>query len=87
MVYLIHFDKPFKYAKHYIGYCNDRGLKKRIDRHKSGDGAKLLRAVIQAGIDFNVVRTWDKADRAFERKLHKRKNTKRLCPVCQGETI
>jgi hypothetical protein len=40
--------------------------------------------VMQAGIEFKIVRIWDDVDRDFERKLKKRKNAKYLCPNCGG---
>ncbi len=84
MVYLIHFKEKFGHAQHYIGYTGN--LKKRIYDHKSTcKGAKLLQAVRNAGIDFEVVRTWPDGDRTFERKLHNRKNSHQLCPVCIAE--
>jgi predicted GIY-YIG superfamily endonuclease len=86
MVYLIHFDKPFGHAQHYIGYTDN--LKRRMHDHELGTrGAKLLKAVREAGINFAVVRTWPEGDRTFERKLHNYKKSSCLCPVCQEEKL
>lgn len=82
-VYLIHFDKPFKHAKHYLGYAKD--VPKRVARHRSGAGAKLLRAVQQAGIGWEVVRIWPEGGRATERKLKGYGGRSKLCPVCRGK--
>lgn len=79
-VYLIHFAKPYKGVSHYIGWTSnvvDREL-----RHLAGNGSKLLKAVTDAGIDFNVVRVWENKTRAFERSLKNQKNAYRFCPVC-----
>lgn len=81
MIYLIHFDKPLKHASHYIGFV-ERNLKKRIERHRAGSGAKILRAANEAKISWDVVRTWPDGTRDDERKLKNSKNSKRLCPVC-----
>lgn len=81
-VYLIHFSKKLKHARHYIGYCQKGGVQARFERHKSLQGSKLLRACVLAGINFRVVRVWDDVDRSFERKLKNRRNHKLLCPVC-----
>jgi len=81
MVYLIHFDSPYKHAKHYLGYTEN--LESRLDRHHSKNGSKLLRAVENAGIGFTVVRIWPDGDRNFERQLKNQKNTSRFCPVCK----
>jgi predicted GIY-YIG superfamily endonuclease len=85
MVYLIHFDQPFRHASHYIGWTRDKKtLKSRIRHHQEGSGANLLRHVARAGIAFRVVRTWDDADRHFERRLKNRGSAKRICPVCKS---
>ena len=85
MVYLICFDSHYHRARHYIGYCSrPEGLDQRIARHRSGDGSRLLRAVTRAGIGWRVVRTWPDGDRSFERRLKRRKNAARLCPVCRA---
>lgn len=83
MVYLIHFSEPLKHARHYIGYCGKGKLKARIERHKSGNGAKLLRAVMLAGIEFEVVKTWPEGDRELERKLKMEHNSKRHYKICK----
>lgn len=82
IIYLIHFHQPYKHARHYVGFTTD--LAARVDRHWMGHGSRLLSVVTEAGIDWEVVKTWE-GDRAFERRLHKRKNTPQLCPVCRGE--
>lgn len=83
MVYLIHFDRPYKHARHYIGFTDN--LIKREHAHQcTADGAKLLQVVRSAGIPFEVVRTWD-GDRNFERKLKNQKNASRLCPICRSK--
>ncbi len=84
MIYLLHFEKPFKHAKHYLGFTDD--LERRIERHKRGDGSKLIAAVVKANIGFVLARVWPEGDRNFERKLKNGKNTPRLCPLCQ-ETL
>ena len=80
-VYLICFDEKYHHAKHYVGYAEE-GIEQRLERHKRGNGSRLLRAVKEAGIDFNIVRVWKDVDRYFERKLKRQKNSKRFCPVC-----
>jgi predicted GIY-YIG superfamily endonuclease len=47
-VYLLHFDRPLKHAKHYLGYAND--LQARLEQHRSGNGARLIQVVQEAGI-------------------------------------
>lgn len=85
MVYLICFEKPFKHARHYIGFAETMdSFEKRIACHRKGRGAKLLDHVTKAGINFEVVRTWPDGDRNFERKLKNRKKSSDLCPHCKA---
>ena len=86
MIYLIHFDKKFKHALHYLGFCEEGGLPRRIARHKAGRGAKLLKAVTAAGIAWEVVRVWSNGTRDEERKLKNRKKSSELCPLCSKKS-
>lgn len=84
MVYLIHFSKSFKGKQHYIGYTEN--LEQRIHAHRcTCDGAQILKAARQNGVSFKVVRVWENGDRALERKLKNRHNSKQLCLLCQGK--
>ena len=84
MIYLLHFSRPLKHAKHYMGYAED--IEARLARHRSGDGARLLRAVLAEGIEFELVRTWP-GGRVFERKLKRRRDTPKLCPICNPQAM
>lgn len=81
--YLLHFDEPYKHARHYLG--GTTCLAKRIAHHRNGTGARLTRAVAKAGIHITVARTW-KGGFAKEKELRRGRNNKRLCPICKGET-
>jgi predicted GIY-YIG superfamily endonuclease len=84
MVYLIHFEKPYKHARHYIGFTDN--LDQRIHEHKyTANGAKLLQVVRNAGINFEVARVWPDGDRHFERHLKNMKKSSCYCPVCRKE--
>jgi predicted GIY-YIG superfamily endonuclease len=80
--YLIHFDRPYKHAKHYLGYCN-YDLEQRLEHHVTGQGARLMQVITQAGIGFTVVRTW-KGDRHFERRLKRWGSGAQFCPLCDS---
>jgi hypothetical protein len=80
-VYPLHFDTPYKHARHYIGFSDD--LDKRLLRQPRGNGARLMVVVHKAGITWRLARTWD-GDRHLERFLHNQKNSPRLCPICQA---
>ena len=83
MIYLLHFNKPYKQARHYLGYA--RHLQSRLKRHDAGQGARLMAAVAKAGIGYIVARTWPEGDRTLERQLHNRNNNPALCPICTGK--
>lgn len=82
LVYLLHFGAPYQHATHYIGWTEC--LRARLAHHMAGRGARLMAAVAAAGIEVTVARTWEGADRHYERKLHNRKQSRALCPICSG---
>jgi predicted GIY-YIG superfamily endonuclease len=79
MVYLLHFNQPYKHARHYLGSADD--LDARLERHRAGNGARLIEVITQAGIGFTLARTWE-GGRKEERKLKDQHNSPRLCPIC-----
>ncbi len=88
-VYLLHFHSRYYHAGHYLGFtaCLDA----RLQLHKTGRGAKLMKAIAAAGITFELVRLWKigawEAARDLERQLKKRHNGPGLCPICAGKPI
>lgn len=83
MVYLLHFNRPYKHARHYIGFTTNLG--QRMHAHElTSQGARLLQVASAAGIKFEIARTWE-GDRKLERKLKNRKKASRLCPICLEE--
>ena len=81
VVYLLHLDKPLRHARHYVGLADD--LDARLERHASGQGARMLAVCVERGIGWQLVRTWE-GGRRFERQLKNRKEALKLCPVCAG---
>lgn len=79
-VYLIHFERPYRHAGHYLGYSDN--LAARIAAHEHGNGAKLMEVITRNDIRWSVVKVWP-GDRTLERKLKNRSGS-RLCPVCAG---
>lgn len=78
--YLIHFDKPYHHARHYVGSTVD--VPKRLARHRRSDGANLLRVLNKAGIGYRVVRVWlDGGER--EQILKRVGHNARYCPICR----
>jgi predicted GIY-YIG superfamily endonuclease len=82
-VYMIHFEQPYKHARHYVGYSDN--LTFRLQHHRNGTGARLMQVVNEAGIGW-VVALVAEGTRLDERALKNRKNTPKLCPVCTGKT-
>jgi predicted GIY-YIG superfamily endonuclease len=80
MVYLLHFSEPYRHARHYVGFTNN--LTARLEAHVSGQGARLVQVVIEAGMTFQLARTWE-GTRRDERRIKNRKEAPRLCPVCR----
>ena len=56
VVYLLHFDRPYQHAKHYLDSCQD--LERRLTQHGKGRGARLLEVVQAVGIGWQLARTW-----------------------------
>lgn len=81
MVYLLHFDEKLAHAQHYVGFC-ERSVRARLGKHRRGEGSKLMAAVFAAGIGVQIAHVWKDGDRHFERNIKNRKNTPRLCPIC-----
>lgn len=84
MIYLLHFTKPYKHSRHCLGFTDD--LDARIERHRAGNGSRLINVITKAGINFELVRTWP-GGRLFERKLKRRRDSPRLCPICNPKAM
>ena len=82
-IYLLHFNTPFRHARQYLGFALN--LKQRLDQHAKDQGARLKQVVLEAGIGFDLARTWP-ATRTAERRIKNRKEAPRLCPVCKSNT-
>ena len=80
IVYLLHFDRSYRHARHYIGFTQN--LEQRLADHRAGRGSPLIAAAVADGIEFELAAIWE-GDRHDERRLHRQKNTRaRLCPTC-----
>lgn len=79
-VYLLHFDRPYRHARHYLGWTTD--LDARLAAHTTGRGARLLEVITAAGIGFTLARTWP-GTRTRERQLKQQGGRSRCCPLCR----
>ncbi|MFD0000168.1 hypothetical protein [Nocardia sp. NPDC127526] len=78
-VYLLHFDRPFRHARHYTGWTTD--LDARLTEHRAGRGARLLEVLRDNGIGWELARTWH-GTRSRERQLKREGGAARRCPKC-----
>jgi hypothetical protein len=90
-VYLLHFDRPYRHARHYLGYSRDlQTMHERIDAHYNatpGDGKshRLMQVIREAGISFTLARVWPEGTREDERRMKQRGHARR-CPLCREMT-
>jgi predicted GIY-YIG superfamily endonuclease len=80
-IYLIHFDTPYKHARHYTGWTTD--LDARLQAHREGRGSRLMEVITKAGITWRLARTWP-GGRDRERAIKNRHEAPRLCPECSA---
>jgi hypothetical protein len=92
IIYLLHFDRLYvpypgaplrDCAGHYTGFApgGPRALRRRLAKHGTTRGARLMLAVRTAGITWQLARTWP-GDRVRERQLKRQGGAARRCPLC-----
>lgn len=81
MVYILHFNKPYKRCRHYVGYSTDPET--RLVEHKTGKGSPLVKAVHDAGIEIQLCIIDKIGTRKSERRIKNQKNSMRFCPICK----
>lgn len=82
VVYLLHFDAPFKGRQHYVGSTLYDRRFKRWREHAQGNGSHYVRRFIREGIGFRVVRLWFSPTRALEKSVKGRAQFSKICPIC-----
>ncbi|MBV9709088.1 MAG: endonuclease [Chloroflexi bacterium] len=83
-VYLLHFERRYKHAGHYLGYTHD--LATRLAQHRAGNGARLMEVITQAGIAWTVACVWE-GGRDVEMQLKRWHSGVRLCPLCRHKAV
>jgi predicted GIY-YIG superfamily endonuclease len=78
-IYLLHFDRPYQHARHYLGWTDN--LEHRLAEHTAGRGARLLAVLRTHGIGWKLARTWT-GTRSRERQLKNMGGASRRCPDC-----
>lgn len=83
-LYIICFDRRLKHTKHYVGIA--KCPSKRLKKHKTVDGAKIMQAVLKEGIPVKQYVLSEHPDymaaRLTEKDVKKQKNHVRFCPRC-----
>jgi hypothetical protein len=80
-VYLLHFERPYRHARHYTGFATD--LERRLNAHLCGRGARLMAVIAAAGIGWQLARVWP-GTRGLERCLKNQGGAARRCPICSA---
>ena len=79
MIYLIHFQTPFMHCKHYLGYCADDRLEKRIYEHFNAPRVALMQMIKRKGIPWEVARLMEGGR---DREAHLKYQIKKIAPYC-----
>lgn len=82
-VYLLHFDRAFGHARHYIGFSTDPD--ERFQHHLLGRGANLVKHALAAGVSIELAQLWENKTVRYEIELKNRGSAIRWCPVCKRE--
>lgn len=84
-VYMLHFNRPVRHARHYRGWAHVDKLDERLAHHAAGTGAKLTALAVRLGIGWQVALTMP-GDKHLERKMHNVGGAAKICPICKGES-
>ena len=80
---MLHFEHPYKHARHYTGWTSG-SVETRLAQHRAGSGARLMAVIAGVGIDWTLARTWE-GSRTRERQLKRQGGASRRCPICRAE--
>jgi hypothetical protein len=81
-IYLLHFHRPYKHARHYTGWA--KNVETRVGQHFDGstNSSHLVKAALTAGIGFDIARIWPHKTRNDERQMKLQGGAARRCPIC-----
>lgn len=83
-VYLLHFDAPYQHARHYVGFSTE--IDNRLEVQLRGNGAKLVKRVLEAGINIRLAKEFPNVSLRFEIQLKNRGGATKWCPICKEES-
>ena len=85
IVYILHLERPFGHARHYIGYTKSwMHFLNRMEEHYMGRRSIFMSHVRDAGIGFSISRVYYDATRDFERYLKNMNSTGLYCGCGKG---
>jgi hypothetical protein len=88
VIYLLHSTVPLgttgsNAATHYLGYCEEDDLVKRLRSHQSGHSdAAIVRAFVAAGGKLLLAAVWPGRSRDDERRMKTAGHLARYCFIC-----
>jgi len=80
-VYVLHFNRPYRHACHYVGWSED--LFRRLDAHAEGHGGRLMAVIKAAGIGFRITAVFP-GTRELERRIKRQHGGNKVCPLCKA---
>lgn len=91
MIYLLHSTVKLgssgsNSAQHYLGWCDDDDLLRRLKDHQSGKSdAAIVRAFKAAGAQLYLVAVWPGRTRTDERRMKNGGHLSRYCHLCNAD--
>jgi len=82
MLYLLHFDKPLGFARHYLGCCAENRLQARLREHATGQGARLTARASAGGVTMYLARVFPEMSYEQEKRYKVASHFDKLCPLC-----
>lgn len=81
-LYLLHFDPPYRHARHYLGYAD--AIPRRVHEHFDvpSKASPLVRAALAAGCRVQLSAVWLGLGRTDERRRKRGGGHARHCPTC-----
>lgn len=82
VVYLLCFDGPDPFPKHYVGVTQTSRLAKRMMEHRAGKGGVATQQARREQRGWSLARTWPTDDITLERRLAAYDGIASVCPIC-----
>jgi hypothetical protein len=88
-LYLLHFDRPYRHARHYLGYAKraPADYARRVAAGAEYPPHELVLAALGDGVTMRVADVWPGLDRNDRRELRAGHDRRRLCPICLAEPV